>query len=208
MRQFDYADLPGYAVVTVPPALRGRIAYEPALPPAHDGLSQRLPMGAVIKCHAVYEGPFWRGKGLNGRAESDAGPCGVTCDNSTPGEDAGVLTGFILGSDARYWGRRSAPERRRAVLESFARSFGDEALEPLGYAECDWGAQVHVRGGYAGVPVPGFFLDHGPALQEPVGRIHWAGTETAGCGVDSVGGRSSAAGVSGLGVSTVNNPPV
>jgi len=169
----------GAVVVAVPPVLRGRIEYAPALPPVHDGLSQRMPMGAVIKCHAVYDAPFWRGMGLNGRAESDTGPCKVTCDNSTPGEAAGVLTGFILGSDARRWGQSPAGERKRAVLECFARYFGQEALHPRGYAECDWGAEPYARGGYAGVPTPGFFLDHGPALQGPVGRVHWAGTETA-----------------------------
>ena len=169
----------GAAIVAVPPVLRGRIEYVPALPPVQDGLSQRMPMGAVIKCHAVYDAPFWREMGLNGRAEGDTGPCRTTCDNSSPKEDAGVLTGFILGSDAREWGRRSAGERERAVLECFARYFGEEALHPRGYAELDWGAEVYSRGGYAGVPVPGFFMDHGPALQEPVGRVHWAGTETA-----------------------------
>ena len=166
-------------IVAVPPALRGRIEYAPALPPMHDGLSQRMPMGAVIKCHAVYDGPFWREAGLNGRTESDTGPCKVTCDNSVPGDDAGVLTGFVLGADARLWGRRPARERERAVLGCFARYFGEKALDPLGYAETDWGAEVYSRGGYAGVPTPGLLLDHGPALQEPVGRIHWAGTETA-----------------------------
>ena len=166
-------------IVTVPPALRGRIEYVPALPPEHDGLSQRMPMGAVIKCHAVYGAPFWREKGLNGRAESDRGPCKITCDNSPPGEEAGVLTGFVLGSDAREWGRREAGERERAVLECFAGYFGDEALGPEAYAETDWGAEIYSRGGYAGVPVPGMLLDHGPALAEPVGRIHWAGAETA-----------------------------
>ncbi len=169
----------GAVVVAVPATLRGRIEYVPALPPVHDGLSQRMPMGAVIKCHAVYDAPFWRDMGLNGRAESDTGPCKVTCDNSFPGEDAGVLTGFILGSDARRWGQSPAGERKRAVLECFARFFGREALHPRGYAECDWGKEPYARGGYAGVPVPGFLLDHGPALREPVGRVHWAGTETA-----------------------------
>jgi monoamine oxidase len=169
----------GVVVVSVPPALRGRIEYIPALPPVHDGLSQRMPMGAVIKCSAVYDAPFWRKTGLNGRAESDTGPCKVTCDNSAPGSDAGVLTGFVLGSDARRWGERSAGERKQAVLQCFDRFFGREALHPRGYAECDWGAEPYARGGYAGVPTPGFFLDHGPALQEPVGRVYWAGTETA-----------------------------
>jgi monoamine oxidase len=138
-----------------------------------------MPMGAVIKCHAVYDAPFWREAGLNGRAESDTGPCKVTCDNSFPDGETGVLTGFILGSDAREWGRREDGERERAVLECFARYFGEKALGPLGYAETDWGAELYSRGGYAGVPVPGMILDHGPALTEPVGRIHWAGAETA-----------------------------
>ena len=166
-------------IVAVPPVLRGRIEYSPTLPPAQDSLSQRMPMGAVIKCHAVYDTPFWREAGLNGRAEGDTGPCRTTCDNSSPKEDAGVLTGFILGSDAREWGRRPPEERGRAVLECFARYFGEEALRPRGYAELDWGTEVYSRGGYAGVPVPGFLLDHGRALREPVGRVYWAGTETA-----------------------------
>jgi len=169
----------GAVIVTVPPALRGRIEYAPALPPMHDGLSQRMPMGAVIKCHAVYRTPFWREAGLNGRAESDTGPCTITCDNSSPDGEAGVLTGFILGSDAREWGRRTSGERRNAVLECFARYFGDEALDPLGYAETDWEAEVYSRGGYAGVPIPGMLTDQGPALQDPVGQIYWAGAETA-----------------------------
>ena len=169
----------GAVVVTVPPALRGRIEYIPALPPVYDGLSQRMPMGSVIKCHAVYGAPFWRKAGLNGRAESDRGPCKVTCDNSSPESEAGVLTGFILGSDAREWGRKAQGKRERAVLECFARYFGEEALEPLAYSDTDWGAENYSRGGYAGVPVPGMMLDHGPALVEPVGRIHWAGAETA-----------------------------
>ena len=169
----------GAVIVTVPPALRGRIEYVPALGPMHDGLSQRMPMGAVIKCHAVYGTPFWREAGLNGRTESDTGPCRITCDNSFPADYAGVMTGFILGSDAREWGRREKGERETAVLECFARYFGEEARDPLGYAETDWGAEVYSRGGYAGVPTPGMLLDHGPALQEPVGRIYWAGAETS-----------------------------
>ena len=167
------------AIVAVPPVLRGRIEYEPALPASQDGLSQRLPMGAVIKCHAVYDTPFWRAMGLNGRAESDTGPCKVTTDNSPSDGGAGVLTGFIVGREAREWGRRSGDERREAVLGCLARYFGEQALEVRAYAELDWGAEVYSRGGYGGIPTPGFLMDHGAALREPVGRVHWAGTETA-----------------------------
>ena len=169
----------GAAVVAVPPALRGRLDYRPALPAVQDGLSQRMPMGAVIKCHAVYDSPFWREQGLNGRAESDKGPCRVTTDNSPPGHAEGVLTGFILGKEAREWGRRPAGERRAAVLECLALYFGERALGARAYGELDWGAEEYSRGGYGGFATPGLLTDHGHALRKPVGRVHWAGTETA-----------------------------
>ncbi len=41
------------AVVAIAPALAGRIAYDPPLPGLRDQLTQRMPMGAVIKCHAI-----------------------------------------------------------------------------------------------------------------------------------------------------------
>src|SRR4051812_13384951 len=39
----------GAAVIAIPPALAGRVAYAPALPALRDQLTQRMPMGAVIK---------------------------------------------------------------------------------------------------------------------------------------------------------------
>ena len=88
-------------VVTVPPALAGRIDYDPPLPGLRDQLTQRLPMGSVIKTHAVYDRPFRRDDGLTGQATSDLGPVKITYDNSLPSGWPGVLLGFIEGHDAR-----------------------------------------------------------------------------------------------------------
>ena len=164
-------------IVTTPPALRGDIAYEPALPPAQEEVSRSMLMGSVIKCHAVYGIPFWREAGLNGRAESDTGPCRITVDNSPPDGEAGVLTGFILGDDAREWGKSSTGERKEAVIDCFARYFGDAAREPRAYHELDWSTEAYSRGGYAGLTPPGLLTGYGGALREPAGRIYWAGTE-------------------------------
>jgi len=49
-----------HVVVAVPPLLAGHIDYEPGLPPWRDQLTQRMPMGSVTKCMAVYDEPFWR----------------------------------------------------------------------------------------------------------------------------------------------------
>jgi monoamine oxidase len=65
------------------------------------------------------------------------------------------------------------------VLNNFATYFGQAALKPRAYYEMNWSTEEWTRGCYTGYTPPGVLLDYGPALREPVGRIHWAGTETA-----------------------------
>jgi monoamine oxidase len=168
-----------HAVVAVPPPLAARIRFEPALPAARDQLLQRLPMGAVIKCHAVYERPFWRDDGLSGQVTTDIGPVKVVFDNSPPSGAPGVLLAFVEGAEARAMSGIDPMERRRAVLDALARFFGAGAREPLEYVERDWSAEEWTRGCYAALFTPGAWTQHGPALRKAVGRLHWAGTETA-----------------------------
>jgi monoamine oxidase len=87
--------------------------------------------------------------------------------------------GFIEGHDGRVAARMTAAERRQGVVDSFARYFGDKARAVEQYVEMSWAAQPYARGCYAGFFPPGVWSDFGPELREPVGRVHWAGTETA-----------------------------
>ena len=167
------------AIVALPPTLAGRLDYEPALPAARDQLTQRIPMGSVIKCMAIYDEPFWREDGLSGQATSLPGPAQVVFDNTPPNGTPGVLMGFLEGRDARLLGSLPEAERRVAVVGTFARLFGERAADPRGYVERDWSSEPFSRGCYAGVLGPGAWTGYGRALREPVGRIHWAGTETA-----------------------------
>jgi monoamine oxidase len=166
-------------IVALPPVLAGRIDYEPALPALRDGLTQRLAQGQLIKVQAIYERAFWRADGLNGFSVSLDGACSVTFDSSPQSGTPGALLGFVSGDEARRFVRLSPAERRQAVLGSFSRAFGAAALSPIDYVEMDWPAQAYSRGGPLAVPAPGVLTTFGPALREPVGRIHWAGTETA-----------------------------
>jgi monoamine oxidase len=167
------------AIVAIPPALCGRIAYDPPLPGRRDQLTQHMPAGAVVKCMAVYDEPFWRGAGLSGQATSERGPVKLTFDNSPPDGRPGVLLGFLEGRQARRLGAADPRDRRRAVLECFGRYFGPRAVEPERYIERSWADEEWSRGCYGGYFGPGGWTEHGPALREPIGRIHWAGTETA-----------------------------
>lgn len=167
------------AIVAIPPPLAGRIAWEPALPPIRDGLTQRMAMGAVIKCHAVYDEPFWRAQGLSGHATSLVGPARLFYDNSPPGGRPGVLLAFLEGRAARAAAELPAADRRALVLDRLARLFGERARRPEQFHEHVWAAEPWSGGGYAAVMPPGAWSDHGPALRAPLGPVHWAGTETA-----------------------------
>ena len=74
----------GAAIVAMSPALAGRIRYAPALPGLRDQLTQHAPQGAVVKCHAVYDEPFWRRQGLTGQAGSDTGPAKLSSTTRRP----------------------------------------------------------------------------------------------------------------------------
>src|SRR5215207_1552512 len=168
------------AIVTVPPTLAGRIQYQPHLPGPRDQLTQRVPMGSVIKCMAVYERPFWREDGLSGMATSDTGPVKVTFDNSPPSGKPGVMLGFIEGQEARNLTRKSKRERRKAVLGSLELYFGSAArTDARDYFDKSWAEDPWTRGCYVGYLPTGVLTGYRDAIHHPVGPIHWAGTETA-----------------------------
>jgi monoamine oxidase len=166
-------------IVAVPPALAGRIVYEPPLPGLRDQLTQRVPAGSVIKCHAVYDTPFWRDAGLTGQASGDRGPVKIAFDNSPPEGTPGVLLAFLEGAAARRLNRVDHDERRAAVVGSLVDFFGPRAADPVEYVELDWTEEEWTRGCYGAHFPTGVWTQYGPALRTPVGRIHWAGAETA-----------------------------
>jgi monoamine oxidase len=166
------------AIVAVPPALAGRIEYDPPLPGPRDQLTQRMPMGSVIKCMATYDEPFWREDGLSGQAISLPGPTQVVFDNTPPNGSPGLI-GFLEGRDARELAQVPEAERREAVLRGFQRLFGRRAAHPVLYVDKDWSAEPYSRGCYGGVFGPGAWTGYGRLLREPFGRLHWAGAETA-----------------------------
>jgi monoamine oxidase len=167
------------AIVAMAPMLAGRIRYEPDLPPLRDQLTQRNPMGTLIKCEAVYDRPFWRDQSLNGTTVADTDPCNTTFDNTPPDGSPGVLFGFVGGDAARKWGIKSEAERKAAVLKNFVDYFGPQAANPNDYFEMIWMNETWTRGGPVGIFPTGTLVAYGPQLRQPIGPIHWAGTETS-----------------------------
>jgi monoamine oxidase len=176
------------AVVATAPPMAGRISYTPPMPPRRDALTQRMPMGSIIKLHVAYEKPFWRDKGLSGAILSDRTVTGMWMDHTVPGVETGGMVGFFAGGHAQAWAERSPEERRARAIEDLVTYLGPEANNPIEYVEQSWLAAPWQRGAYMAIPSPGALTAFGGALREPVGRIHWAGTETADVNVGYIDG--------------------
>jgi monoamine oxidase len=166
-------------IVAIPPTLAARIDYRRPLPARRELLTQRMAMGATIKVLVDYPYPFWREAGFSGEVVCDGGPISVVYDNSAPDRSRFGLLAFVVGRSAVEWGARTEEQRRLAVLDQLARYFGPDAHRPSELFEKDWSADPWTRGCPVGNLPPGALTTFGDALREPVGRIHWAGTETA-----------------------------
>jgi monoamine oxidase len=126
-----------------------------------------------------YDEPFWRAEGLTGQSFAVADPVGATFDGSTDTGKPGLLISFVFGPHARALGRLTQDERQRIIVEALVTRFGPSAGAPTLYHEVEWADQVWSGGGMFAHFPPGVLTNFGSLVRQPVGGIHWAGTETS-----------------------------
>lgn len=169
----------GRAILAMAPAMLGRVAFLPDLPAERQELHRSMPMGSAMKCIVAYDRAFWRERGLTGEALSDAGPCRAFFDDCAADGSHPAVVGFVMADAAKAFGLRPADERRAAVTAQLVRLFGDAAAKPAEYLDHDWTKEEWSGGCYVGLMAPGVMTRVGRVLRAPVGRLHFAGTETA-----------------------------
>ena len=166
-----------YAIVAVAPAHRADIEFQPALPERAEGLTKTWRMGVLSKAFVAYEEPFWRVNGLSGEAVTDTGTVFITFDVSPDDSGPGVLMAFC---DPRVFDGFSPEIRRGRVIEQLVNLYGAQARTPIDYLDHCWGSERFAPGGPNPAVAPYATVTYGRALTEAHGRVHWAGTETAG----------------------------
>ncbi|MEU9484019.1 FAD-dependent oxidoreductase [Streptomyces decoyicus] len=166
-------------IVAAPPVLAGRISFDPPLPSTCSHLLQRVVPGAIIRVHTAYPHPFWRDQHLSGQTLAPQSAVPLTIDQTPRSGQPGVLSSYAFSTGALRLGRLDPAERREVWLNALAERFGPQARRPTEYLETDWSAQQWSLGGMIGHFPPGTLTHYGSALREPVGRIHWASTESA-----------------------------
>uniref|UniRef100_A0A3P9HRQ5 Amine oxidase n=1 Tax=Oryzias latipes TaxID=8090 RepID=A0A3P9HRQ5_ORYLA len=141
-----------------------------------------VPMGSVIKCMVYYKEKFWRKKSYCGTMviEEEGAPIGLTLDDTKPDGTVPAIMGFILARKSRKLVSLTKEERLKRICEIYSRVLGsEEALHPVHYEEKNWCEEEYSGGCYTAYFPPGILTQFGKVLREPVGRLFFAGTETA-----------------------------
>lgn len=167
------------AVLSVPPWLAKDLVWAPQLDPWRYETVQKTPAGMIIKCHMLFDHPWWRAVGLSGQMAADEGPVRVTFDASDPASERGILMGFFEGAEAATLTKFSTSMRRRVFRDTMVRIFGDQAAEPVEYLDHDWGADPFTKGSHGAHFAPGLWSVTGQQLGARFGRVHFAGAEYA-----------------------------
>jgi monoamine oxidase len=165
-----------HVILAAPPAVLVRsLRFRPELPAAVTALASRTPvwMGNTVKVVVCYDEPFWRADGLAGAAISHLGPLREIHDHSGENGHPAALFGFA-SSD-------STDGLSMLAARQLARVFGARAAQPRSVHVVDWGRtpfssgdDVRRLGAYQ---LYGHRFYAEPGLD---GRLHWAGSETAG----------------------------
>lgn len=168
-----------HVVLALAPPMAARIRVDPPLPVPRVALAQRTPMGSYMKGVALFDRPWWRDQGLSGIAFADEGPVQMVVDASPGPEGPGVLVAYVCGAWARTLGALARDVRRAPVLEAMATLIDPRAARPARYLDRNWHEERWSQGGPIALMGPGVLTTLGPALTDPVGPVHFAGTDTA-----------------------------
>lgn len=166
-------------VLALPRVLAAGIRFEPALPADHALLLHKVPAGTEVKTVAIYDEPFWRDDGMSGATVATDDLIEITLDTTQPGHSEGVIATYSAGPRARALWALPESERRSVVVRMLTTRLGPKAASPREVMELNWSEERWTRGCSCAHFAPGVLTQYGHLLREPVGRVHWAGTETA-----------------------------
>lgn len=166
-------------IVAMSPPLAKEISYDPPLPRQKQSVLAGMIMASVGKAIALYRTPWWRSQGLSGQALSDEGAGRATFDNSPFDASYGAIMSFIEGAEMKKWDWASEKAVEKQVISDYVKYFGPQAADYTGFILQRWNREEWSKGGPVAYTLPGILSTYGPWLRQPVGGIHFAGTETS-----------------------------
>jgi monoamine oxidase len=158
-----------HVVLTAPPPVWNRIAFDPLLPP---GLAPQ--MGTNVKFLMALNGPFWRKAELAPELLSD-GPVSMTWHPTEGQKGSGeALVAFSGGPAADTCREWTAAQRTENYLAELQKVFRGIRASHVRSRFMDWPGDPWVKASYS-FPAPGQVTAQGPTFRQGIGRLHFAG---------------------------------
>ncbi len=158
-----------HVVLTAPPNVWNRIAFDPALPPL------LVPqMGSNVKFLMAVSGPFWRRGELSPDLLTD-GPISETWHSTDgqggPGEGFTAFSGGPAADTCREW---APAQRTENYLAELQKVYKNVRASNVRSRFMDWPSDPWVKASYT-FPAPGQVTSQGPTFYQGLGRLHFAG---------------------------------
>lgn len=168
-----------HLIVALPPQLYGPSGLLSVLPDERRSVIAHYQTGRVVKTILVFTSPWWRYLGASGRAQCVGGIFSQAVDTSPADGSVGILVLFATAASAvRLSAIATESERIARAIDWLESVSGRAVPQPIATRCIDWNADHYSLGGYASRRGMGGWRS-APDLFDPVGRIHFAGTETA-----------------------------
>jgi monoamine oxidase len=158
-----------HVVLTAPPNVWNRIAFDPTLPPL------LVPqMGSNVKFLMAVNGSFWRRAELSPDLLSD-GPISETWHSTDgqkgPGEGFTAFSGGPAADTCREW---APAQRTEHYLAELQKVYKNVRAAHVRSRFMDWPSDPWVKASYT-FPAPGQVTAQGPTFYQGLGRLHFAG---------------------------------
>jgi monoamine oxidase len=127
----------------------------------------------------MFDEPWWRRTNHSGIAVSPRQTFGAIVDGSPEDSSVGVLILFSTATGGQILSKSSNEASRvEQAMQWLRRIHGNDVPDPICARSIDWSADPFSLGGYAGRRgIGGWRI--APDLFSPLGKLHFAGTETA-----------------------------
>ena len=163
-----------FAILAIPLTTARLIEFDLPLPAAYHKMVNEVSYGAVTKVMIEYRKRFWKDIGWNGRLATDA-PIVYTWDATSHVEgEHGIITVYTGGDNATKLSALTAEERINLAVSEIDKIFPGVSDLIENTATVAWPNEPYTRGAYMAL-APGEVTAHWKTLQEPAGRLFFAG---------------------------------
>ncbi|KAL1311789.1 hypothetical protein AAFC00_001872 [Neodothiora populina] len=168
-------------IISLPTPLYKDVNFSPPLPAAKDLVTSSTFLGTYTKVILCYDEPWWLEAGYSGLTLAFEGPVAVARDTSVAANKQFSLTCFVNGEPGRTWSKLPQHERRAQVLAQIATMYGehDAVYKPIEIFEQEWINEEFSKGAVCPILGDKGMLSKDAAYRQPVGNLHFVGTEFA-----------------------------